>query len=79
MNKAANEMDAMKQVQIEEITAIKKVQTRQRERKFDYEKKDVRQYISIYFLMIRRPPRSTLCPYTALFRSVRRQPISLSW
>src|SRR5580704_2733066 len=23
----------------------------------------------IFFLMIRRPPRSTLCPYTTLFRS----------
>src|SRR3712207_8320744 len=26
--------------------------------------------ISIFFLMIRRPPRSTLFPYTTLFRSV---------
>src|SRR6267378_4610966 len=26
-----------------------------------------------FFLMIRRPPRSTLFPYTTLFRSVRRQ------
>src|SRR3712207_7387510 len=26
----------------------------------------------IFFLMIRRPPRSTLLPYTTLFRSVRR-------
>src|SRR5690348_17462100 len=26
-------------------------------------------YYSIYFLMIRRPPRSTLFPYTTLFRS----------
>src|SRR3712207_7153034 len=26
----------------------------------------------IFFLMIRRPPRSTLFPYTTLFRSVRR-------
>src|SRR5205823_7386970 len=26
-------------------------------------------YISIFFLMIRRPPRSTLFPYTTLFRS----------
>ena len=23
----------------------------------------------VFFLMIRRPPRSTLCPYTTLFRS----------
>src|SRR5690606_41934645 len=27
-----------------------------------------------FFLMIRRPPRSTLFPYTTLFRSVRRAP-----
>src|SRR2546422_8100529 len=27
-----------------------------------------------FFLMIRRPPRSTLFPYTTLFRSLRRQP-----
>src|SRR3712207_7262965 len=26
-------------------------------------------YISFFFLMIRRPPRSTLFPYTTLFRS----------
>src|SRR5258705_5174859 len=31
---------------------------------------------TLFFLMIRRPPRSTLFPYTTLFRSVcrRRQP-----
>src|SRR6266536_951030 len=32
-------------------------------------------YLSLYFfffLMIRRPPRSTLFPYTTLFRSLRR-------
>src|SRR6266511_5884173 len=28
-------------------------------------------YIFIFFLMIRRPPRSTLFPYTTLFRSRR--------
>src|SRR2546426_1492621 len=28
--------------------------------------------IPFFFLMIRRPPRSTLFPYTTLFRSVRR-------
>src|SRR3712207_8952168 len=28
------------------------------------------QYILFFFLMIRRPPRSTLFPYTTLFRSV---------
>src|SRR5258707_4327261 len=27
-----------------------------------------------FFLMIRRPPRSTLFPYTTLFRSMRRRP-----
>src|SRR5437764_2936922 len=30
----------------------------------------------IFFLMIRRPPRSTLFPYTTLFRSSPRRPIS---
>src|SRR3712207_7003383 len=29
--------------------------------------------MSVFFLMIRRPPRSTLFPYTTLFRSPRRQ------
>src|SRR5258708_24452839 len=29
------------------------------------------QYCLFFFLMIRRPPRSTLFPYTTLFRSVR--------
>src|SRR3712207_7340774 len=28
------------------------------------------QYYSFFFLMIRRPPRSTLFPYTTLFRSL---------
>src|SRR6266511_5042348 len=28
-------------------------------------------HIPIFFLMIRRPPRSTLFPYTTLFRSLR--------
>src|SRR3712207_7043514 len=28
----------------------------------------------LFFLMIRRPPRSTLFPYTTLFRSVSRPP-----
>src|SRR4029078_13730195 len=27
-------------------------------------------YLFIFFLMIRRPPRSTLFPYTTLFRSI---------
>src|SRR2546426_9080556 len=34
-------------------------------------------YLSFFFLMIRRPPRSTLFPYTTLFRSV--QPARGSW
>src|SRR3712207_2364154 len=29
-----------------------------------------------FFLMIRRPPRSTLFPYTTLFRSLEREPIT---
>src|SRR5438552_10589835 len=29
-------------------------------------------FLSLFFLMIRRPPRSTLFPYTTLFRSARR-------
>src|SRR3981189_3950677 len=31
-----------------------------------------------FFLMIRRPPRSTLFPYTTLFRSVRHGPFGVS-
>src|SRR5256885_10917294 len=31
-----------------------------------------RVFIFFFFLMIRRPPRSTLFPYTTLFRSIRR-------
>src|SRR2546426_11512461 len=31
-------------------------------------------YLFFFFLMIRRPPRSTLFPYTTLFRSVPRDP-----
>src|SRR3990170_3398996 len=30
-------------------------------------------FVSIFFLMIRRPPRSTLFPYTTLFRSTNRK------
>src|SRR2546427_4757608 len=30
-----------------------------------------------FFLMIRRPPRSTLFPYTTLFRSLHRDPLPL--
>src|SRR5437660_3222333 len=35
---------------------------------------DVRSFSSFFFLMIRRPPRSTLFPYTTLFRSQRAHP-----
>src|SRR5216684_8588832 len=31
------------------------------------------EHIFFFFLMIRRPPRSTLFPYTTLFRSLRRR------
>src|SRR5258708_15628833 len=31
--------------------------------------------VSFFFLMIRRPPRSTLFPYTTLFRSHRNHPV----
>src|SRR2546430_12539419 len=31
---------------------------------------------SVFFLMIRRPPRSTLFPYTTLFRSVLAGPVA---
>src|ERR1039457_6636671 len=30
---------------------------------------DIRHKVSVFFLMMRRPPRSTLFPYTTLFRS----------
>src|SRR5258706_2403655 len=37
----------------------------------------VRMHFSFFFfLMIRRPPRSTLFPYTTLFRSSREHPLS---
>src|SRR2546426_10125444 len=32
-------------------------------------------YFKFFFLMIRRPPRSTLFPYTTLFRSLRLGPV----
>src|ERR1039458_3535702 len=38
-------------------------------RQFQHEKDSTLDY-SFFFLMIRRPPRSTLFPYTTLFRSV---------
>src|SRR2546429_6689743 len=34
-----------------------------------YSKLELRHYVFFFFLMIRRPPRSTLFPYTTLFRS----------
>src|SRR3712207_9244474 len=35
--------------------------------------------ICFFFLMIRRPPRSTLFPYTTLFRSIAWHTRELSW
>src|SRR5258705_2124763 len=35
--------------------------------------------ILFFFLMIRRPPRSTLFPYTTLFRSIRRNSAVRHW
>src|SRR2546426_8840459 len=38
------------------------------------------QYLFFFFLMIRRPPRSTLFPYTTLFRSCfALSPVALGW
>src|SRR3712207_7506831 len=34
---------------------------------------------TFFFLMIRRPPRSTLFPYTTLFRSARNSWLSKTW
>src|ERR1019366_9734275 len=31
-------------------------------------------FFFLFFLMIRRPPRSTFFPYTTLFRSIRKEP-----
>src|SRR2546422_10832476 len=36
-----------------------------------------RHLVFFFFLMIRRPPRSTLFPYTTLFRSLLRVPLGL--
>src|SRR5436305_8023443 len=33
-------------------------------------------YLFFFFLMIRRPPRSTLFPYTTLFRSILPSPVT---
>src|SRR2546422_8851291 len=38
-------------------------------------RRDSNHRLSFFFLMIRRPPRSTLFPYTTLFRSLLVQPI----
>src|ERR1043166_10238005 len=35
-------------------------------------------FVVFFFLMIRRPPRSTLFPYTTLFRSINEGKIALS-
>src|SRR3712207_9091648 len=40
---------------------------------------DLYEEIGIFFLMIRRPPRSTLFPYTTLFRSCRESHRSTRW
>src|SRR3712207_7168009 len=37
------------------------------------------QRLFFFFLMIRRPPRSTLFPYTTLFRSERGSPDVVAW
>src|SRR2546422_8263024 len=34
-------------------------------------------YVHFFFLMIRRPPRSTLFPYTTLFRSLLRHSLEM--
>src|SRR2546430_4184795 len=36
-------------------------------------------YLFFFFLMIRRPPRSTLFPYTTLFRSPSFQAVATRW
>src|SRR2546428_12071386 len=36
-------------------------------------------FLFFFFLMIRRPPRSTLFPYTTLFRSVLLFAVSFPW
>src|SRR5437868_9564214 len=35
-------------------------------------RRSTRRLVSFFFLIVRRPPRSTLFPYTTLFRSIRR-------
>src|SRR2546422_1702509 len=41
-----------------------------------YGRRDLSRLFSFFFLMIRRPPRSTLFPYTTLFRSASSRKIS---
>src|SRR3712207_7113807 len=36
-------------------------------------------FLFFFFLMIRRPPRSTLFPYTTLFRSAEKEPARIPW
>src|SRR5215469_14460986 len=43
------------------------------------EKRGLAGAVLFFFLMIRRPPRSTLFPYTTLFRSSRTSPCSPHW
>src|SRR2546425_11739669 len=38
-----------------------------------------RDFLLFFFLMIRRPPRSTLFPYTTLFRSPDPSPLESRW
>src|SRR5438093_13709012 len=42
---------------------------------FDFIAVEIYSILIIFFLMIRRPPRSTLFPYTTLFRSSRDLPV----
>src|SRR5205085_10549141 len=39
---------------------------------------EISSFCCFFFLMLRRPPRSTLFPYTTLFRSIRASRLSLS-
>src|SRR5207248_11182099 len=45
------------------------ISTRTRLHRFDARPRRARRFCCVFFLMIRRPPRSTLFPYTTLFRS----------
>src|SRR5256885_5167063 len=46
---------------------------------FTYEFQTSHIHLFFFFLMIRRPPRSTLFPYTTLFRSALSLPCSCLW